>query len=96
MQVVDKEAVKGGFAARKKALISLLEHERGHVMAIEMASIRVPFAEVKVTALLVHVFAFIVHQVGSCKASPALDECPYMGVINKTGRKPLCSCRQHC
>jgi len=48
MQVVDKEAVQHGFSTRKKALISLLPHERGHVMAIELASIRTSFAHVKV------------------------------------------------
>ena len=48
MQIVDKEAAPHGFASGKKALISLLAHERGHVMAIELASIRTPFAQVKV------------------------------------------------
>ena len=48
MQVVDKEAVQHGFSTGKKALISLLPHERAHVMAIELASIRTSFAHVKV------------------------------------------------
>jgi len=48
MQVVDKEAVQYGFSTGKKALISLLPHERAHVMAIELASIRTSFAHVKV------------------------------------------------
>ena len=47
--MLDKESVPKGFAGAKKELISLLDHSRGHVMAIELASIRVPFAEVKVT-----------------------------------------------
>ena len=45
---MDKEAVQHGFSTGKKALISLLPHERAHVMAIELASIRTSFAHVKV------------------------------------------------
>ncbi|DBA79106.1 hypothetical protein WJX77_006729 [Trebouxia sp. C0004] len=50
-QVVDKEAVQHGFSTGKKALISLLPHERAHVMAIELASIRTSFAHVKAALL---------------------------------------------
>ncbi|KAA6423140.1 MAG: hypothetical protein FRX49_07127 [Trebouxia sp. A1-2] len=50
-QVVDKEAVQHGFSTGKKALISLLPHERAHVMAIELASIRTSFAHVRAALL---------------------------------------------
>ena len=49
LQLVEKDTAQKGFATSKKTLISLLGHDRGHVMAIELASIRVPFADVKVS-----------------------------------------------
>ena len=50
MQIVDREVAQEGFTPHRKAQISLLEHSRGHVLAIELASIRIPFAEVKVSS----------------------------------------------
>lgn len=49
MQILDKDIAQAGFTPARKAQISLLEHSRGHVLAIELASIRVPFTEVRVS-----------------------------------------------
>lgn len=72
---MDKEIVQKGFTAGKKALISLLEHERGHVMAIELASIRVPFPDVKVLSLC--------HQTDltACMLAIVLTPHPSMSII---------------
>ena len=49
VQIVDRDLAQAGFTPARKAQVSLLEHSRGHVLAIELASIRVPFTEVRVS-----------------------------------------------
>ena len=49
VQIIDRDLAQAGFTPARKAQISLLEHSRGHVLAIELASIRVPFTEVRVS-----------------------------------------------
>ena len=48
-QIIERDLAQTGFTPARKAQISLLEHSRGHVLAIELASIRVPFTEVRVS-----------------------------------------------
>lgn len=50
-QILDREVAQAGFTPARKAQISLLEHSRGHVLAIELASIRVPFTQVRAALL---------------------------------------------